>query len=274
LLGLPQEQTARALNNAGEWLAARKATATCRPGLSPHAPYSVSERLFMAVGNMASAGWKVPFPTQRPPIPIAVHLAETAAELELLERRSGPFVPFLEELGVWAPEQLVANTQRVMDLCDQRDPQLYVHGNYLNPSSRFPSQGTIVYCPRTHAAFGHPPHPLVDFLKRGIRVAIGTDSLASNPDLDVLAELRHVSEHRPEVDGATLLRMATLDGARALGWEKETGSLETGKSADFVAVPLTEPSATNPYQALFQSTEPRVVFFRGQWVSGSLPLNP
>ena len=55
-----------------------------------------------------------------------------------------------------------------------------------------PPHSSIVYCPRTHAAFGHPPHPFRDFLARGVRVALGTDSLASNPDLDLLAEARFV----------------------------------------------------------------------------------
>ena len=60
------------------------------------------------------------------------------------------------------------------------------------PRRGHPRNGTIVYCPRTHAAFGHPPHPFREFLARGVRVALGTDSLASNPDLDLLAEARFV----------------------------------------------------------------------------------
>ena len=59
---------------------------------------------------------------------------------------------------------------------------LFVHGNYLRPDIGIPAHGTLVYCPRTHAAFGHPPHPFRDFLAQGVRVALGTDGLASNPD--------------------------------------------------------------------------------------------
>ena len=83
---------------------------------------------------------------------------------------------------------------------------LFAHGNYLDPAIRLPASTTIIYCPRTHAAFGHPPHPFRDFLARGVRVALGTDSLASNPDLDLLAEARFVHRQYPDFSGATLLR--------------------------------------------------------------------
>jgi aminodeoxyfutalosine deaminase len=258
LLGLPPNRTTQAITNIREWLATSQANATCRPALSPHAPYSASERLFMVAGRFARF--------ER--IPIAVHLAETAAELELLQYRSGPFVAFLEGLGVWAPEELIESTQRVMDLCDQKIPQLYIHGNYLDPSGRIPRRSTIVYCPRTHAAFGHPPHPFREFLKRGVRVALGTDSLASNPDLDVLAEMRFLHARHPDVPGDVILRMGTLSGAEALGWCDDTGSLTPGKSADLVVLPLPTTAATDPYWPVLQSTlQVSRVLWRGRWVS-------
>src|SRR3954467_3055255 len=104
-------------------------------------------------------------------------------------------------------------------------PPFFVHGNYLNADAPMPRDATIVYCPRTHAAFGHAPHPWRDFLARGVRVALGTDGLASNPDLDLLAAAGFLRERFPDVSGATLLRMATLAGAEALGWAEQTGSL-------------------------------------------------
>jgi cytosine/adenosine deaminase-related metal-dependent hydrolase len=123
-----------------------------------------------------------------------------------------------------------------------------------------------VYCPRTHAAFGHPRHPVADFLARGVRVCLGTDSLASNPDLDPLAEARFLHARRPDLPDDAVLRMATLAGAEALGWADETGSLEPGKSADAVAVPLPDRDAADPYELLF-SDHPgeRQTLFRGVW---------
>src|SRR5205814_8406147 len=118
-----------------------------------------------------------------------------------------------------------------------------------------PPPSTLVYCPRTTAAFGHPPHPFREFLQRGVRVALGTDSLASNPDLDLLAEMRFVHQRHPDFPGDALLRMGTLSGAEALGWADETGSLTPGKSADLVVVPLPDIDG-DPYQLLFESPQP------------------
>jgi cytosine/adenosine deaminase-related metal-dependent hydrolase len=128
---------------------------------------------------------------------------------------------------------------------------------------------TVVYCPRTHAAFGHPPHPFREFLKRGVRVALGTDSLASNPDLDVLAEARFIRERYPDFPGDQLLRMATLAGAEGLGWADKTGSLTPGKSADLVAVPLPDRGEGDPHELIFGGSDPpgsrRRSMWRGLW---------
>src|SRR5262249_49107033 len=149
---------------------------TCRPGFSPHAPYSYRAEFLSRLATF--------------PLPLAIHLAESAAELELLERHSGPFVPFLAERGVWDPSGLAWSADHVLRLTEAARTVLYIHGNYLAPDASIPPHGSIVYCPRTHATFGHAPHPFRDFLARGIRIALGTDSLASNPDLDLLAEAR------------------------------------------------------------------------------------
>jgi cytosine/adenosine deaminase-related metal-dependent hydrolase len=145
-------------------------------------------------------------------------------------------------------------------------PILYIHCNYLPPDAPLAPVHSIVYCPRTHAAFGHPPHPFREFLARGVRVCLGTDSLASNPDLDILAEARFVRGRYPDFPGDQLLRMVTLSGAEALGWADECGSLEAGKSADFVAVPLPDADATDPHELLLADHPgERRTMFRGQW---------
>jgi cytosine/adenosine deaminase-related metal-dependent hydrolase len=259
LLGLPVDRADAAIAAAAAWLQTRPATATCRPGLSPHAPYSVRESLFVDAAILA----------RDTDCPLAVHLAESRAELELLHRRRGPFVPFLRELGVWDPDGLVRSPTDVMYLCNMRTRNLFIHGNYLAPAARVPGDATVVYCPRTHAAFGHQPHPLRRLFSRGVRIALGTDSLASNPDLDVLAEARFLHRHYPDIPGATLLRMATLAGAEALGWADETGSLTAGKSADLIVVPLPPGAESDPHELLLGSTEPvRAVLCRGRWVHG------
>jgi cytosine/adenosine deaminase-related metal-dependent hydrolase len=155
----------------------------------------------------------------------------------------------------------------LLRLCGRAPRVLFIHGNELGPTTRIPANGTVVYCPRTHAAFSQPTHPFRDFLKLGVRVALGTDSLASNPDLDLLAEARFLYRSYPELDGQALLRMATLSGAEALGWADETGSLEPGKSADLVAVPLPNEEAAEPYSLVLGPAAPvSAVLARGQWV--------
>jgi cytosine/adenosine deaminase-related metal-dependent hydrolase len=254
LLGLPRSRARQAWRDAHTWWESHPATPTCRPGLSPHAPYSVRAPLFRAIGTFA----------RRRQASVAVHLAETAEECQLLARHSGPFVDFLTELGVWDPVGLVCDTSEVVrHLADA----LLVHANYLDPSAPIPSGATVVYCPRTHAAFGHPPHPFRQYLATGVRVALGTDSLASSPDLDLLAEVRFLNSRFPEVPGAVLLRMATLAGAEALGWHRQTGSLRPGKSADLVVVPVRPEPVADPHELIWQAPAPvRAVLWRGQWV--------
>lgn len=264
LLGLTKPRATVAYKAAWAWVGAQPAIEHCRPGVSPHAPYSVHVSMLTDAALLAC----------RYQCPLAIHLAESREELELLRHHRGPFVPFLEQLGVWDPAGLVGHPEAVLSVAVIRIPTLFIHGNYLAPSADIPGNSTVVYCPRTHAAFGHAPHPFRQFLERGVRVALGTDSLASNPDLSVLAELRHVHRHHPDVPGEVLLRMATLSGAEALGWADETGSLDAGKSADLVVVPLSPGTSGDPYQRLLESDLPvQRVLCRGQWIE-PLTLRP
>src|SRR5207248_2522199 len=238
LIGLTPERAAAAAQAGRDWLNSRAATDTCRPGLSPHAPYSVRDSLFAAA---AACG-----------VPAAVHLAESLAERELLEHRRGPFVDFLTGLGVYDPSGPVGSPEQVPPLLARAMPLLLVHGNDLRTDPALPQGASVVYCPRTHAAFGHAPYPLHRFRAAGVRVALGTDSLASNPDLDLLAEARLVRRLFPDVPAADVLRMATRNGAEALGWGDVTGSLEAGKSADLVVVPLAGEDRGKPCAAVLE----------------------
>jgi cytosine/adenosine deaminase-related metal-dependent hydrolase len=203
-------------------------------------------------------------------VPLSIHLAETREEIELLERHTGSFRGFLEELDVWDTEGLIPSISKLLEINQAAANVLLIHGNYLEPSLNFPAGTTVVYCPRTHAYFGHSLHPFRDLLARGDRVALGTDSLASNPDLDLLAELRFLGRQFPDVPGSALLCMATLNGAEALGRQDETGSLMPGKSADLAVVPLPDRNQSDPYRLLIEGSAPvRAILFRGRWVYDS-----
>jgi cytosine/adenosine deaminase-related metal-dependent hydrolase len=262
LLGLTEERGQQSWQAVQAWLS----QATCsrlRAGISPHAPYSVRRSLYQMVG----AGT----------LPNATHLAETQAELELLRCRSGPFVDFLKELNVWDPSGLVDDPLDVMKMLPRG---VFVHCNYLDPTAPFTPTQTVVVCPRTHAAFGHPRHPFPEMLERGVRVALGTDSLASNPDLDILGEARFLRRHYPEVDPALVLRMLTLNGAEALGFGGVTGSLAPGKSADLVVVPLADVQSgplrgsarQDPHDLVLDSIVPVAnVMACGEWIIDPFP---
>jgi cytosine/adenosine deaminase-related metal-dependent hydrolase len=258
LLGLPLERQQPAFEEGRNWVWTHRGTETTRAGLSPHAPYSVGWLLLKL-----AACW-----CRDLQAPLAVHLAESSEEMQLIRSREGPFVAFLQDLGVWAPYWLVKSPrQLVQSWCKAAPRLLLIHCNYWVAPTAIPRRACVVYCPRTHAAFGHPPHPFRKFLARGVRVALGTDSLASNPDLDVLAETRFLHAHYPDVPGEVLLRLITLSGAEALGWDDVTGSLTPNKSADLVVLPLPNVDKSDPYLLLWESSLlVKAVMFRGRWV--------
>ena len=247
LIGTSLERFESALHAAILGMAAHPNTPTCRWGRSPHAPYTVHKRGYELAAQLPGIQ--------------AVHLAESVAEEKLLKLRSGPLKPFLEDLGVWEPDGLIRDPGEFL----RTHPELrslFIHGNYLPGDTPLSANQSLVICPRTHLAFGHPPHPFREFLLRGVNVAIGTDSLASNPDLDVLGEVRELHRRYPDVPGETLLKMATVNGAIALGFDDVCGTLESGKSADFVVLKCE--AAGDPYESLWAATERRTLF-RGQW---------
>lgn len=255
LIGLSVERAEAARSSALEWVQRHAGTATCRPGLSPHSPYSARESLMRGAGRE---------------MPVAIHLGESPGELELIRSRTGPFVPFLQQLGAWDASGLIRSFDDIFTANREARHALFVHCNYLEEEcARFFDSGiSLVYCPRTHAAFQHPEHPFREFLNRNVRVCLGTDSLASNPDLDVLAEARFVHRLHPDLPGEQLLRMATLSGAEALGWVDVCGSLTPGKSADLVAIPLPQRDG-EPYELLFADQQgERRTMFRGEWRGG------
>ena len=246
LLGLSEERMRQSWQAARDWLAVQPSNGPCIPGLSPHAPYSVLSTQYSVLGGLS--------------IPIATHLAETREELTLLHEHAGPFVDFLREMNVWHPAGLIDDVNDVV----RRLPRgIFVHGNYLDPATPFSPTQSLVVCPRTHRAFGHAPHP---FPCMKVRVALGTDSLASNPDLDILAEARFLRQHYREVAPAAILRMLTQNGAEALGFGAVTGSLTTGKSADLVVLPLPNAEPSDPHDLVLDSDLPvQATLFRSHW---------
>lgn len=236
ILGLPASRIADQLAQARVHLQAASLPAGVTPGLSPHAPYSVHPDLVRGCVELC----------REMSAPLAMHLAETRAELELLDRATGEFVEMLTAFGVWQPDAIPRGS-RPLDYLRMLAPlprALVVHGNYLEDDERrFVAEHphlTVVYCPRTHAFFGHDPHPWRELLERGASVAVGTDSRGSNPDLSLWRELQFLRTRFPETDPAVILERGTLAGARALGCDMDFGSLAPGKRAALCAICLPE----------------------------------
>jgi aminodeoxyfutalosine deaminase len=242
-----------------------------QPGLSPHAPYTVHPELLAAVIGLSTAEQ----------VPVAMHLAESREELELLQHGSGPLRVLLEELGAWdaTAHQSGLRPLDYLRLLASAHRALVIHGNYLDDEeiaflAANARHMAAIYCPRTHHWFARDTYPLETMLAAGAVVALGTDGRGSSPDLSLLAEMRFVARHHPTVVRERILRMGTIDGARALGWETQVGSLEPGKRADLTIVALPDCDAADPHELLFDSAEPVVgCYCRGVdvWRSPDLP---
>jgi len=205
-----------------------------RLGVSPHAPYSVSGALYAGVAQLArERGY-----------PIAVHIAESVAESDLLGSASGGFAEAWRGRGIPLPTLPGRTPLAWLDQHGVLGPTtLCIH--VVQASSKdlvllARRDVAIAHCPRSNARHGHGAAPLRSMLDHGIRVGIGTDSVASVAPCDLLAEGRAASALaglQPE----EVLRLCTLEGARSLSLENEIGSFTPGKWGDLVAFRMPAP---------------------------------
>ena len=184
-----------------------------------------------------------------------MHLAESREEAELLATGGGPLRSMLENLGAWptlTPPTLLSAADWIT-LVAKAPRGLIVHGTFLGDDrrgaalarlSRHRDRLCVVVCPRTTALLSGVLPPLSLFQSEGVRVAIGTDSRASNPDLSVLAECRRIVD-AGLVSPIEALTMATRNGAWALMQEHRSGSRPSHLDADG-APSRSVPSSARP----------------------------
>jgi cytosine/adenosine deaminase-related metal-dependent hydrolase len=201
-----------------------------RASVVPHAPYSVSPALFRAIA--AAAGARV----------ISVHLGESEEEIRFLRDGTGAWRELLGKLGAWtdAWQPPGCGPVEYLDRLGLLSPTLLaVHGTQLGAPelARLAQAGAaIVTCPRSNRWTGAGTPPVEAFYASGVRVAIGTDSLASVEDLNVFGELAALRRLAPHVPASRLLESATIHGAAALGFDADFGTIAPGKRADLIAV--------------------------------------
>jgi cytosine/adenosine deaminase-related metal-dependent hydrolase len=211
----------------------------CRPGLAPHAPYSTVPELLRLTADMArQRHW-----------PLSIHVSESVQEFEMFTKGRGVMFDWLRR------------NERDMGDCGERSPIkhldrygvlsencLVVHVNYLaegDATLLAKRKTSVAHCPRSHAYFGHDDFPLGTLTKAKVNLCLGTDSLATvykkprqTVELNMFDELQAFAAKHPRVRMETILEMATVNGARALGMAGHTGEISEKALADLIVIPF------------------------------------
>lgn len=213
-------------------------TSLVKLGVSPHAPYTVCDPLFASVAGFARSA----------NLPIAVHIAESDLEQQLVVHGTGAFAEGLRARSIPVVPRARSPIQLLADVGVLDARPLLIHCVRVDAEDVAAIAGarcTVVHCPASNAKLGHGIAPLLELLAANIPVGLGSDSMASNNRMDLLEEARlailfqraRLGEHGG-ISAETALSMATIGGAAALGIQDESGSLEVGKAADLAAFPL------------------------------------
>lgn len=244
----------------------RLARAGLAGGVSPHAPYSVAPALGRRLIDIAS----------RHGLPVAMHLAESESEVDLVRRGRGPLRDLLERLGAWPdPAPALLGAADWISMLARSPRGLVIHGTHLEADAtalarlaRHRDRLAVVVCPRTTQTLAGRLPPVARLHEAGVRIALGTDSRASNPDLSLRAECRTLID-AGLVSPGEALACATTNGAWALGFD-DTGVLAVGRRADLVVLrPATSPGPPEE-MALDPMTRVVAVLRAGRLIWGTL----
>jgi len=210
-----------------------------RVGLSPHAPYTATPALLEQAARAAQRrGWR-----------LVTHVAESEEEFAMFRYGQGAMFDWLKGQRDMSDCGRGSPVQHLEDCVYLGPNVLAVHANYLDrrDASVLAANGvSVVHCPRSHDYFRHLRFPRQELEKAGVNVCLGTDSLASvrkefgraPPTLSLFADMQALARAAPELAPETILRMATVNGARALGVDGVAGEIIRGAAADLIALPL------------------------------------
>ncbi len=206
-------------------------------GISPHSPYTVSPKLYRNLYNLA----------RDEGLPFCTHLSESTEEIEFISEGKGDIAERLFPLVGWGDINIEAKgvkpARYLSDIGVIGPETIVVHAVNVGEDEIdiFRARGSkVVTCPRSnhYLAVGKAPIPF--FLQRGLVISIGTDGLSSNTSLSLWDEMRFLKNiYKENISPDDIIRAATIGGAKTLGWERQVGSLEVGKEADFIAIDVS-----------------------------------
>jgi 5-methylthioadenosine/S-adenosylhomocysteine deaminase len=226
-------------------------------GLSPHSAYTLTEVALKACADIA----------QQYTLPLSIHLAETADEVELVRSGSGSLAQAISErlsLEVIAAGGSGSTPAEFLDgLGLVNNSLIAAHGVWLSEDDIVLMRqkgAAIAVCPTSNELLNVGEAPIRSFVERGISFGIGTDSIASNPSFDLFVEAGKVRAIYKKQGGTgrklrsqALIEKLTIEAARTLGFDDDLGSIEAGKRADFIAIDMSAKRQTNPYNYLLES---------------------
>ncbi|MDI6715670.1 MAG: amidohydrolase family protein [Actinomycetota bacterium] len=246
-------------------------TSELKLGISPHSPYSLSSSALNALSEISSEY----------ELPITIHLAESKAEVDLISKGDGQLADLVQgrlDLDVIKQGGSGKSPAFFLDSFGLiRNSLIAAHGVWLNENDieLLKRRGSsVVLCPTSNELLRVGEAPVAKFIQQGLKVGIGTDSLASNPEYDLFAEIRKVrsifskqsameksalKEDEVDLSSKRLIEMITIDAATILGFSDRLGSIEPGKRADLVVIDFSSTSFTNPYDFLVESASKSMI---------------
>jgi cytosine/adenosine deaminase-related metal-dependent hydrolase len=248
-------------------------TDTLKVGVSPHAPFTVSSKLYASANEYSL----------REGLPMTTHIAESPEEGMFVRWGAGVFAERWAARGIAVEPPGCTPLAYLNDLGMLRPQTLLVHAIDVEDSDLSllrEKRPSIVHCPKSNAKLAHGIARIPEMRELGINVGLGTDSVASNNVVDMFEEMRAAifqqrlrTQKFDSLDAHTVFRMATLGGAECLGLAEHLGSLDPGKRADFVVVDLNDPALQpvhDPIETMVYSASRqniRATFIGGRAVS-------
>jgi cytosine/adenosine deaminase-related metal-dependent hydrolase len=235
--------------------------------LSPHAPYStVPELLRLSMRAARKRGRR-----------LCIHVAESAQEFEMFMRARGEMFNWMQrnardmsDCGLGSPVRHLARNKML------GKNLLAIHVNCLARADATllgKHRVHVVHCPRSHDYFRHPPFLRQRLARAAVNICLGTDSLATvrkirkqNPELSLFEEMRELAANEPKLPAAEILRMATVNGARALGRAGQIGELSENALADLIAIPASAKTSDACEAVLDHAGDVNASMIDGRWI--------